>query len=325
MSGGKKMKFTKEQCINLYRMMVQIRAFEEMVSTKFAAGCMPGFVHLSLGQEAVAAGACGPLRKDDYIITNHRGHGHCIAKGVDMKPMMAELYGKKTGLCKGKSGSMHLSDMEHGMLGANAIVGAGIPIGTGAAYSIKVRKTDQVVVIFHGEGSTGNGVFHESMNMAAIWKLPAIYCCENNLYAEMTHASVHMPFENVADRAKGYNIPSAIVDGNDPEAVYQAVDEAVKRARKGEGPTFIECKTYRWHGHYEGDPAKYRKEGELEEWMKKEPIKVYGEKLKKLGYVKDADLEQIAREAQAMVDEAVKFAEESPAPGPEVILEDLYA
>lgn len=319
------MKFTKEQCLNLYRTMVQIRAFEEMVCKKFYDKAIPGFVHVSTGQEAVAAGACGPLRKDDYIMTNHRGHGHCIAKGVDMKPMMAELYGKITGLCKGKSGSMHLSDMEHGMLGANAIVGAGLPIGTGAAYSIKVRKTDQVVVVFHGEGATGNGVFHESLNMAALWKLPVIYVCENNLYSEMTHYSVHVPFENVADRAKGYNIPSAIVDGNDPEAVYLAVEEAVKRARKGEGPTFIECKTYRWDGHYVGDPAKYRNPEELEEWKKKDPIKLYAEKLKKLGYVNDADLEKISKEAQIMVEEAVKFAEESPAPTPEVILEDLYA
>ena len=305
--------------------MLEIRFFEEKVFELYAQNLVPGTIHLYAGEEAVAVGVCGNLRKDDYITSTHRGHGHCIAKGGELKRVMAEILGKKTGYCKGKGGSMHIADFSKGMLGATAVVGAGIPIAVGAGLSIKLRDTDQVAACFFGEGASNQGTFHESINMAAIWKIPVIFVCENNLYAMGTRQSRAMAIENVADRAIAYGIPGEAVDGNDVLAVYEAARKAVERARKGEGPTLIECKTYRHKGHSRIDPAKYRPKEEVEEWLAKDPIKRFKEKLLQTNTLVEAEIQQIEKEVSAEIEEAVKFAMESPYPTPEEALEDVYA
>jgi pyruvate dehydrogenase E1 component alpha subunit len=305
--------------------MCRIRRFEEKVSELFAAGRIPGFVHVYIGEEAVAVGACSVLRKNDYITSTHRGHGHCIAKGGDLKSMMAELFGRRTGYCKGKGGSMHIADIDLGILGANGIVAAGIPIAVGAALSAKLRGSDQVALSFFGDGASNRSTFHEGINLAAVWKLPVIFLCENNLYAQTTPAWVETAVEDIADRAVAYSIPGRIVDGNDVIAVYETVEEAVKRAREGGGPTLIECKTYRWRGHWEGDPQKYRDPREVEEWIKKCPINRFATYLKEKGIHTEEELEKIDEGVKNEVDEAIQFAEKSPFPGPEEALEDVYA
>jgi len=316
---------TKEKLVEMYRKMLEIRFFEEKVFELYAQNLVPGTIHLYAGEEAVAVGICNNLRKDDYITSTHRGHGHCIAKGAELKRVMAEILGKKTGYCKGKGGSMHIADFSIGMLGATAVVGGGIPIAVGAGLSIKLRGTDQVVSCFFGEGASNQGTFHESINMAAIWKLPVIFVCENNLYAMGTCQSRAMAIENVADRATAYGIPGEAVDGNDVLAVYEAAREAVERARKGEGPTLIECKTYRHKGHSRIDPAKYRPKEEVEEWLAKDPIKRFKEKLLQTNTLVEAEIQQIEKEVSAEIEEAVKFAMESPYPAPEEASEDVYA
>lgn len=305
--------------------MLEIRFFEEKVFDLYAQNLVPGTIHLYLGEEAVAVGVCSLLRKDDYITSTHRGHGHCIAKGAELKRTMAEILGKKTGYCKGKGGSMHIADFKIGMLGATAVVGAGLPIAVGAGLSAKLRKTDQVVACFFGEGASNQGTFHESINMASIWKLPVIFVCENNLYAMGTRQSTVMAIENVADRAVAYGIPGVVVDGNDVLAVYEATEKAVERARKGEGPTLIECKTYRHKGHSRVDPAKYRPKEEVEEWLAKDPIKRFKEKLLQTNTLTESEIQQIEKEVSDEIEEAVKFAMESPYPAPEEALEDVYA
>jgi len=305
--------------------MLEIRFFEEKVFDLYAQNLVPGTIHLYLGEEAVAVGVCTTLRKDDYITSTHRGHGHCIAKGAELKRIMAEILGKKTGYCKGKGGSMHIADFSIGMLGATAVVGAGIPIAVGASLSINLRKKDQVVACFFGEGASNQGTFHEGINMAAIWKLPVIFVCENNLYAMGTRQSRVMSIENVADRAVAYGIPGVVVDGNDVLAVYEITQNAVERARKGEGPTLIECKTYRHKGHSRVDPARYRPKGEVEEWLAKDPIKRFKEKLLQTNVLTDAEIQQIEKKVSAEIEEAVKFAMESPYSAPEEALEDVYA
>jgi len=277
--GENTMAIEKGKLIDMYRVMVRIRTFEEKVLKEFAAGNIPGFVHLYIGEEATATGACANLRPDDYITSTHRGHGHLIAKGGRTDRMMAELYGKKTGYCKGKGGSMHIADPGIGILGANGIVGGGIPIAGGAALSAQMRDTSQVVVCFLGDGASNCGTFHEGVNMAACWNLPVIYVIENNLYAQKTRITDTSRLTNLADRAAAYGIPDVTVDGNDVTAVYEAVYEAVARARKGHGPTLVECKTYRWHGHYEGDSQTYKSREEAEEWQKKDPIPAFRKKL----------------------------------------------
>ena len=309
----------------MYKRMLEIRFFEEKVFDLYAQNLVPGTIHLYLGEEAVAVGVCSLLKKDDYITSTHRGHGHCIAKGAELKRTMAEILGKKTGYCKGKGGSMHIADFKIGMLGATAVVGAGLPIAVGAGLSAKLRKTDQVVACFFGEGASNQGTFHESINMASIWKLPVIFVCENNLYAMGTHQSTVMAIENVADRAVAYGIPGVVVDGNDVLAVYEATQRAVERARKGEGPTLIECKTYRHKGHSRVDPAKYRPKEEVEEWLAKDPIKRFKEKLLQTNTLTEPEIQQIEKEVSAEIEEAVKFAMESPYPAPEEALEDVYA
>ena len=316
---------SKEKLVGMLSKMLEIRFFEEKVFELYAQNLVPGTIHLYLGEEAVAVGVCTALNKDDYITSTHRGHGHCIAKGADLNRTMAEILGKKTGYCKGKGGSMHIADFSISMLGATAVVGAGLPIAVGAGLSVKLRKTDQVVACFFGEGASNQGTFHESINMASTWKLPVIFVCENNLYAMGTRQSTVMAIENVADRAVAYGIPGVVVDGNDVLAVYEATQRAVERARKGEGPTLIECKTYRLKGHSRVDPAKYRPKEEVEEWLAKDPIKRFKEKLLQTNTLTEAEVQQIEKEVSAEIEEAAKFAVESPYPAPEEALEDVYA
>jgi pyruvate dehydrogenase E1 component alpha subunit len=315
----------KAKLIEMYTSMLKIRYFEEKVFELYGQNLVPGTIHLYAGEEAVAVGVCSSLHLDDYIISTHRGHGHCIAKGADLGKTMAEILGKKTGYCKGKGGSMHIADFDIGMLGATAVVGAGIPIASGAGLSIKLRSTDQVAVCFFGDGASNQGTFHEGINMAAVWKLPVIFVCENNLYAMGTRQSIVMTIENVADRATAYGIPGVSVDGNDVLAVYEAASEAVKRARKGEGPTLIECKTYRQKGHSRFDPAAYRPKAEVEEWLKKDPITRFKSVLIENGTLTLQEANKLRLEVKEAVEAAVKFATESPFPQREEALEDVYA
>jgi len=315
----------KEKLVWMYRKMVEIRTFESKVAELFAAGKIPGFVHLYIGEEAVAVGACANLKDTDFITSTHRGHGHCIAKGGRMDLMMAELFGKETGYCKGKGGSMHIADVEIGILGANGIVGGGLGIAPGAGLSAKMRGTDQVTICFFGDGASNQTTFHEGINLASAWKLPVIFICENNQYGISLHQSKHQNINDVADRAAAYGIPGVVVDGNDVMAVYEAVGEAVKRARAGEGPTLIECKTYRWRGHFEGDPQVYRSQEEIEEWKAKDPIPRFEALLAEMGVLTAEEAEAIKKEVAAEVEAAVEFAEKSPEPAPEAALEDLYA
>jgi pyruvate dehydrogenase E1 component alpha subunit len=315
---------TREKLVEMYRKMFEIRSFEDKVFQLYSQNLVPGTIHLYGGEEAVAVGVCSNLKKDDYITSTHRGHGHCIAKGAEPKRIMAEILGKQTGYCKGKGGSMHIADFSVGMLGATAVVGAGIPIAMGAGLSIKLRGTDQVVACFFGDGASNQGTFHESINMAAIWKLPVIFVCENNLYAMGTRQSIVMLIQNIADRAVAYGISGVTVDGNNILAVYEATSKAVERARKGEGPTLIECKTYRHKGHSRIDPAKYRPEEEVEEWLRKDPINRFKERLLHTNVITEAEIQQIEKEILTQIEEAAKFAMESPYPAPKEALEHVY-
>jgi len=315
----------RTKLLEMYQRMLDIRLFEEKVFELYGQNLVPGTIHLYAGEEAVAVGVCANLRKDDYITSTHRGHGHCIAKGADLGRVMAEILGRKTGYCKGKGGSMHIADFKIGMLGATAVVGAGIPIAAGAGLSIRLRGTDQVVACFFGEGASNQGTFHESLNMAAIWRLPVVFVCENNLYAMGTRQNVVMAIENISDRAVAYGIPGVTVDGNDVLAVYEASHEAVNRARRGEGPTLIECKTYRQKGHSRFDPAAYRPKGEVEDWLKRDPIPRFKTKLIEMDALTEEEDQKLRREAVEAVEKAVKFALESPFPEPEEALEDVYA
>ncbi|MGB9774983.1 MAG: pyruvate dehydrogenase (acetyl-transferring) E1 component subunit alpha [Anaerolineae bacterium] len=318
------MSIDTEKLLWMYTNMLKIRRFEEKVGELFAAGKIPGFVHLYIGEEAVATGVCAHLRKDDYITSTHRGHGHLISKGGDLKLMMAELFGKRTGYCKGKGGSMHIADVDLGILGANGIVGGGPPIATGAALAAKYKGTDQVAVCFLGDGASNQGTFHEGVNMASIWKLPVIFVVENNMYGISLSQTRSMRVQDIADRAAAYDIPGFVVDGNDVIAVYEAAGEAIQRARAGEGPALIECKTYRYRGHFEGDPMIYRSREEEEMWKAKDPIPRFEAKLIEMGVLDAAKAREINEQILAQVEEAVRFAEESPWPSPEEVLEDVY-
>lgn len=320
-------KLEKEKLLEMYEKMVRIRKFEVKVEELHLEGKLPGLKHLYIGEEAVAVGVISNLREDDYIASTHRGHGHCIAKGSDIKKMMAELYGKKTGYCKGKGGSMHISDIDIGMLGANGIVGANIPIAGGAALSAKLRKTDQVAVSFFGDGGANTGTFHEGINLASVWKLPVIFVCENNQYAISTHQSRATSIHNIADRANSYGIPKFIVDGMDLLAIYEAASKAVRWAREGKGPTLIECKTYRFKGHYVGEGSRelsYRPEEELEEWKKRCPIEKFKSELTEKNILTCSLTKKINHRIDGEIEEAVKFAEESPYPHPQEALDDLF-
>jgi len=314
--------------VQLYRMMLRIRRFEEKLIDLKARGSIPGVLHLYIGEEATATGTCAALRPDDYITSTHRGHGHCIAKGGDISRMIAELFGRSTGYCCGKGGSMHIANINLGILGANGIVSAGMPIAGGAALSIKMRGTEQVVVCFFGDGGANQGAFHESLNMAAIWKLPVIFVCENNQYAISVAQSRSSSIRDIYLRKDSYGIHGCMVDGNDVMAVYEAAREAAQRARLGEGPTLIECKTYRWRGHYEGEADRtytYRNNEEIEEWKKRCPIERFHKKLLEEGIFGEDDFEGMELEIRKEIEEAIHFAENSPFPEPEEALTGLYA
>jgi len=316
---------TADTAADLYHRMILIRKFEEQVSKLYARNKLPGFVHLYIGQEAVATGVCSNLRDDDYITSTHRGHGHTIAKGGDVKRMMAELYGKVTGYCKGKGGSMHITDMKIGMLGANGIVAGGIPIAVGAAYgAAKIRKTDQVVVAFFGDGATGEGPFWEGINITQAWDLPVIFVCENNLYGVGTRLGKVMGSEDLAPRVKGFGMPVQVVNGNDVVEVRQAAAEAVERARKGKGPTFLECKTWRHRGHFEGENPTYFDQEEYSTWMKRDPIKTLESYIHDQGLSDPESLRDIQKQVDAQIQASVEFAESSEFPKAEAALEDIF-
>jgi pyruvate dehydrogenase E1 component alpha subunit len=310
--------------LDMYRSMLTIRRFEERCNYLYMQGRIPSTLHLYIGQEAVATGVCAHLRPEDYALSTHRPHGHALAKGVSPKAIMAELFAKSTGCCQAKGGSMHVGDISVGMVPAIAIVGANIPIAAGMALAAKRLGTDRVAVCFFGDGAANEGAFHEGMNMAAIWDLPVVYVCENNLYAASTSVSVAFKIDDIADRAAAYGIPGVIVDGNDVVAVYEVAGEAVARARRGEGPTLIECKTYRLCGHSRSDPRTYRSKEEEAQWEAKDPILVLGERLKALDLATDEMLTAIESEVEALIDEAVAFAEESPSPEPGDALEHVF-
>ncbi len=310
----------------MLRSMQTIRRFEERASDDYRSGAIFGVVHCYIGEEAVAVGVCTALNEDDQIISTHRGHGHCIAKGADLKRMMAELYGKRTGYCKGKGGSMHIADFSIGMLGANGIVAGGIPIVTGAALAAQLEGKGRVAVSFFGDGASNAGPFHESINIAARWKLPMLYVCENNLWASNTPAAATLALGDVAARAAGYGIPGEVVDGNDVLAIYEVATAAVNRARAGEGPTLIECKTYRLRMHTERPgQADRRPQEEIETWLQKEPIKRLADDLMAQGILNEEGWQEIDGEILAAIAGAVEFAEDSPFPDPETALEDVFA
>lgn len=314
----------KEILIEMLRTMFKIRIFEEKAQKLHRKQEIPGSIHQYIGQEAVAVGACLNLKKEDYITSTHRGHGHCIAKGASLKKMMAELFGKRTGCNKGKGGSLHITDSSVGILGANGIVGGGIPIATGAAFASKYLENGKMVISFFGDGAADEGSFHESLNLASIWKLPIIYVCENNLVAMTITTKKHMNIENIADRAKSYNIPGIIVDGMDVIDVYQKINDVIQDVRNGKGPVLVEAKTYRYCGHWDGDPECYRTEEEVEEWRKKDPILQLEKNLIKNKIVNSLEIENIKKEVIAEVDEAIEFARKSPSPLAEEAMEDLY-
>jgi pyruvate dehydrogenase E1 component alpha subunit len=315
-----------DDLLKMYRTMLTIRRFEERAAEEFAKGILPGFIHSYIGQEAIATGVCAHLRTDDRIVSNHRGHGHCIAKGADMKRMMAEIFGKKTGYCKGKGGSMHIADFKIGMLGANGIVAAGLPIATGSALAAQLEGGDRISVVFFGDGAVGEGEFHESLNLASIWKLPIVYVCENNLYGVNTATSYSMAAENVADRAVAYSMPGVVADGNNLVTVYETAEKAVRRARTGEGPSLIEFKTYRWHAHFEGGGLPdLRPREELEIWKKKCPVAFMERQLIEKGIIDASGLSAMNAEIMTQIQEAVDFAETSPLPEPADALEDIFS
>ena len=320
------MTLTTEKQLEMLRSMQTIRRFEERASDDYQAGAIYGVVHCYIGEEAVAVGVCSALNGDDQIISTHRGHGHCLAKGADLNRMMAELYGRQTGYCKGKGGSMHIADFSIGMLGANGIVAGGIPIVTGAGLAAQLEGKGRVAVSFFGDGASNAGPFHESINIAATWKLPMLYVCENNLYSAGTTAAETLALSDVAARAAGYGIPGVVVDGNDVMAVYEAAEAAVSRARAGQGPTLIECKTYRWRGHTERpgqeDP---RPKEEIEEWQQRDPINRFATNLMEHGLLAEETWQKMDAEILAAIEDAVKFSEESPFPEPEAAVEDIFA
>ena len=318
------MNLDKKSCLDLYQTMLLIRKFEEKVSQLFAEGEIPGFVHLYLGEEAIAVGVCSNLRKDDFITSTHRGHGHLIAKGGNPRLMMAELFGKKTGYCKGKGGSMHIADLDIGILGANGIVGGGIPIAVGAAYSAYLRGTSQVTVAFFGDGASNKGVFHESLNMSSAWNLPVVFVCENNQFGVSTRISRITNEKDLSKRAMGYGIPGIRVNGNDVLAVQKESKIAIDRARRGEGPTLIVSDTWRHHGHFEGENVNYCTKEERNIWKEKCPILYFSKFIKEKFKLTDDDLKKYSNEIDNLLKDAISFARESDFPAPQEALDDLF-
>jgi len=319
------MDYTKQQLLVFYREMQRIRQFEEAAIVLWDANMIKGSIHPYLGQEAIAAGVCQALQEDDYIVSTHRGHGHCLAKGAGPGSMMAELLGKTTGCCRGRGGSMHIADVGTRNLGANGLVAGGLGFGVGAALTSKLKKLGYVTVAFFGEGATGEGMFHESLNMAAIWKLPIVFVCENNRYSVSTDCNYSVPVADVSERAKAYGIPGVTADGNDMHAVYETAGEYIKRARNGEGPALIEYKTYRWEGHYHGEPQVYRTKEEVEEWKKACPILRYEKVLTQDYKISVDELNEIKQAAVREMEEAVVFAKDSPDPVPGTVFDYVYA
>lgn len=307
------------------RKMYLIRYFEEKAEALYAMGKIHGTMHLSIGQEACAVGACLALQADDYILSTHRGHGHCIAKGGDPDLMMAEFFGKEAGYCRGRGGSMHIADLEGGNLGANGIVGGGIPVSIGVGLSIKMQNLKRVCLTFFGDGAANEGAFHEALNMAAIWKLPVIYFCENNQYAMSMPVAKALPIDRISQRADAYSIPGVTVDGNDLIEVYGAAQEAVDRARAGKGPTLIEAITYRYRGHSKSDRQRYRTREEVKSWQARDPISNLSERLLAFDLFDRETLNQISEEAQQTIEAAVEFAESAAEPDPRTILDGIYA
>lgn len=321
---GAKKNYSKEQLLGFYRTMLRIRTFEEKAAECFTKGMLSGNIHLSIGQEAAEAGAFAAIQPKDYFTSTHRGHGHAIARGADPKLAMAELFGKKTGYCKGKGGSMHIADMEKmNHLGANGIVGAGQPISAGSALASKIMGDDSVTVGCFGDGATNEGSFHEALNMAAAWKLPMVWFIENNCYGVSTeiHRVTNTP--DLASRASAYDVPYAVVDGTDPTEVYEAMLTAMEHARSGKGPYLVEAKVFRYQGHYCGDPAVYRPKEYMEKALANDCIEKLGKRLMEVGASQE-ELEAIRREADAEMNEAVKFANESEYPDPATVLDDMY-
>ena len=316
---------TRERALEVYRMMVLIRRFEERVAACFAGNEIPGFIHLSVGQEAIPAAVCATLEPGDLVAATHRGHGHCLAKGAEVRPLMAELFGRATGACRGKGGSMHLCDMARGVLGTNGVVGASLPIAVGTALAAQVRQTAQVTVAFFGDGAVNTGAAHEALNLASVWELPVVFVCENNQYAEFTPLSVHTKVTAIVERASAYGMPGATVDGNDAVAVHKTAAAAVARARSGGGPTLVEALTYRHRGHHEGDAMSYRPSGEAEAWRSRDPIDRFREWLGGRGWLDEAAAARIDHEVQAEVEAATEYARQSPWPEPSATLEDVYA
>ncbi|MEO2222667.1 thiamine pyrophosphate-dependent dehydrogenase E1 component subunit alpha [Priestia megaterium] len=323
-SNNVKDQYSTEMLLHMYEDMVRIRKFEMQATVCFSAGELAGNIHTCVGQEATAVGSCQALEKTDFITSTHRGHGHCIGKGAKTDKVMAELFGKVTGYCRGKGGSMHVADLGLGILGANGIVGAGLPIATGSALTSKIRESGEVTLAFFGDAGSNHGTFHESINMAAAWNLPVVYLCENNLYGVSVDINSVINTETIAERAQAYGIPGVTVDGNDVLAVYEAVKTAVQHARQGKGPSIVECQTYRIRGHYEGDPSSYRPKELTEEWKKKDPIEKFREHLLKLGVSED-DLSAIDTAMDKEIKEAYEFAKSSPYPDVSEVTLDVYA
>ncbi|HGN8680354.1 TPA: thiamine pyrophosphate-dependent dehydrogenase E1 component subunit alpha [Pseudomonas aeruginosa] len=314
-----------DQLLHAYRVMRTIRAFEERLHVEFATSEIPGFVHLYAGEEASAAGVMAHLRDDDCIASTHRGHGHCIAKGVDVHGMMAEIYGKKTGVCQGKGGSMHIADLEKGMLGANGIVGAGAPLAAGAALAAKLKGSDAVAVAFFGDGGSNEGAVFEAMNLASVWNLPCLFVAENNGYAEATAANWSVACDHIADRAAGFGMPGVTVDGFDFFAVHEAAGAAIERARAGEGPSLIEVKLTRYYGHFEGDAQTYRDPDEVKHYREtRDCLKQFRERTCHAGLLSASDLDAIDAEVEARIEDAVQRAKNDPKPEPDDLLRDVY-
>ncbi len=318
--------YTSEQKINMLYDMMLIRGFEETVEKLFQDGKIHGTMHLCIGQEATAVGACAALTNEDKITSNHRGHGHSIAKGTEVKGMMAELLGKETGYCKGKGGSMHIADLNVGNLGANGIVAAGLPLGTGAALASKMKNEGYVVLCFFGDGSTNEGAFHEALNLASVWDLPMVFFCENNLYGMSGSIKDMVNVEHISERAKAYGIPGVTINGNDVLEVAKTTEEAVARARKGEGPTLIEAETYRWRGHSRSDARKYRSRDEEKDWRKnRDPIASFKQRLIEEEVLTEEQFAELEKRLEKDLGEAVQFAEESPEPSLDTLTTDIYA
>lgn len=320
-----KINITKDLKVDFFKQMYTIRKFEEKVKELLPLGLIRGATHVYIGEEAVAVGACSALNSDDYIVSTHRGHGHCIAKGGSLKPMMAELLGKETGYCKGKGGSMHIANVDCGMLGASGVVASGIPIATGAAFSSKFLENKKVTISFFGDGASNNGTFHECLNLASIWKLPIIFICENNGYAITVPAKISTSVKDIAIRAKGYDMASAIVNGRDVEEIYKVTSDAVRRARDGKGPTLIEAKTYRFEGHWIGDPQVYRGKSEVESEISRDHLLDYEKKLVKENILSVSEIGSVKRKIEAELEEATQFAKESPFLDASKVADDIFS